>query len=99
MAGDALGVASWAWQLFAGKVVSKESLSAMAQTDADGNGLGLDKFGNFGATAAYGHTGSESGYQSLLVVFPERQAVLVVGVTQRDADVTQIAADLLAASA
>jgi D-alanyl-D-alanine carboxypeptidase len=99
MAGDALGVASWAWQLFAGKVVSKESLSAMAQTDADGNGLGLDKFASFGATAAYGHTGSKSGYQSLLVVFPERQAVVVVGVTQRDADVTQIAAGLLAASA
>ena len=46
----------------------------------------------------FGHTGSKSGYQSLLVVFPERQEVVVVGVTQRDADVTKIAADLLDAS-
>lgn len=98
MAGDAGGVASWAWQLFAGKIISKESLAAMTQVDADGNGLGLDKFTDFGAAAAYGHTGSKSGYQSLLVVFPERQEVVVVAVTQRDADVTKIAADLLAAS-
>jgi D-alanyl-D-alanine carboxypeptidase len=98
MAGDARGVASWAWQLFAGNVVSKDSLAAMTQVDADGNGRGLDKFTDFGATAAYGHTGSKSGYESLLVAFPERQEVVVVGVTQRDADVTKIVADLLAAS-
>lgn len=98
MAGDARGLASWAWQLFAGKVVAKESLAAMAQVDADGHGLGLDKLTDFGTTAAYGHTGSKSGYESLLVVFPERQEVIAVGVTQRDADVTKIAADLLGAS-
>ena len=49
-------------------------------------------------TVAFGYTGSKSGYESLLVVFPERQEVVVVGVTQRDADVTKIAADLLNAS-
>jgi D-alanyl-D-alanine carboxypeptidase len=100
MAGDARALASWAWQLFAGKVVSKESLATMAEVDGDGYGLGLglDRFTTFGTTAAYGHTGSKSGYESLLVVFPERQEVVVVGVTQRDADVTTIAADLLAAS-
>jgi hypothetical protein len=60
MAGDARGLASWAWQLFAGKVVTKESLATMAQVDGNGYGLGLDKFTDFGTTAAYGHTCSKS---------------------------------------
>jgi len=98
MAGDARSLASWAWQLFAGKVVTKDSLAIMANVDAEGHGLGLDKFADFGSVAAYGYTGSKSGYESLLVVFPERQEVVVVGVTQSDADVTKIAADLLDAS-
>ena len=98
MAGDARSLASWAWQLFAGKVVTKDSLAIMANVDAEGHGLGLDKFTDFGSVAAYGYTGSKSGYESLLVVFPERQEVVVVGVTQSDADVTKIAADLLDAS-
>jgi hypothetical protein len=98
MAGDARSLASWAWQLFAGKIVTKESLAAMAQVDADGHGLGLDKLADFGSTVAFGYSGSKSGYESLLAVFPERQEVVVVCVTQRDADVAKIAADLLNAS-
>lgn len=98
MAGDARSLASWAWQLFAGKIVTKESLAAMAQVDADGHGLGLDKLADFGSTVAFGYSGTKSGYESLLVVFPERQEVVVVCVTQRDADVAKIAADLLNAS-
>jgi hypothetical protein len=98
MAGDARSLASWAWQLFAGKIVTKESLAAMEQVDADGHGLGLDKLTGFGSTVAFGYSGTKSGYESLLAVFPERQEVVVVCVTQRDADVAKIAADLLNAS-
>ena len=71
MASDAQSLASWAWQLFAGKVVSQESLTTMMTVDPDGDGLGLDKMTDFGSTTAFGHTGSKDGYQSQFFVFPD----------------------------
>jgi len=61
MAGDARSLASWAWQLFAGKVVTQDSLAIMANVDGEGHGLGLDKFTDFGSRGAYGYTGSKPG--------------------------------------
>jgi D-alanyl-D-alanine carboxypeptidase len=98
MAGDAKGLASWGWQLFAGKVISMDSLQTMMTVDPDGNGLGLDKF-VVGADTAFGHGGSKDGYQSLLAIFPDRQEVIVVFVNQRDANVSLIASQLLDAAA
>jgi D-alanyl-D-alanine carboxypeptidase len=99
MASDAKGLASWGWQLFAGKVISMDSLQTMMTVDSDGNGLGLDKLADFGSAAAFGHGGSKDGYQSLLAIFPDRQQVIVVFVNQRDADVSSIASQLLDAAA
>ena len=98
MAGDAGSLASWAWQLFAGNVISMDSLQTMMTVDSDGNGLGLDKLADFGSVTAFGHGGSKDGYQSLLAIFPDRQEVIVVFVNQRDADVSMIAQRLLDAA-
>jgi CubicO group peptidase (beta-lactamase class C family) len=99
MASDAPSLAAWAWQLFAGKIVSAESLAAMTTIDGDGYGLGIeDLTGPFGTATVVGHGGSKDGYQSLLVVVPERQTVIVVFVNQRDANVTSLAASILDAS-
>ena len=98
MASDAQSLASWAWQLFAGKVVSQESLTTMMTVDPDGKGLGLDKMTDFGSTTAFGHTGSKDGYQSQFFVFPDRQVVIAVFVNQGDVDLATIASQLLDAS-
>jgi D-alanyl-D-alanine carboxypeptidase len=95
MAGTAPGVADWAWQLFAGRVVSLTSLHAMmTTTDSDGSGSGLDELASQNLPGAYGHSGSKDGYQSLLAVFPESQTVIVVFINQRDASVGGVAASL-----
>jgi D-alanyl-D-alanine carboxypeptidase len=98
MASDAQSLASWAWQLFAGKVVSQESLNTMMTVDPDGKGLGLDKMTDFGPTTAFGRAGSKDGYQSQFFVFPERQVVIAVFVNQGDVDLATIASQLLEAS-
>ena len=96
MASDAPSLAALAWQLFAGNIVSAESLSAMTDVADDGYGLGVeDLTGGFGTATAVGHGGSKDGYQSLMAVIPDQQAVIVVFVNQRDADVTLIASRVL----
>ena len=96
MASDAPSLAAPAWQLFAGNIVSAESLSAMTDVADDGYGLGVeDLTGGFGTATAVGHGGSKDGYQSLMAVIPEQQAVIVVFVNQRDADVTSMASRVL----
>jgi D-alanyl-D-alanine carboxypeptidase len=96
MASDAPSLAAWAWQLFAGKIVSAESLAAMTTFGEGGYGLGVeDLSGPFGTATVVGHGGSKDGYQSLLAVVPEQQIVIVVFVNQRDANVTSLAAGLL----
>ena len=84
--------------MFAGKVISADSLQTMTTVDPSGNGLGLDKLTDFGSATAFGPGGSKDGYQSLLAIFPDRQDVIVVFVNQRDADVSTIASHLLDAS-
>jgi D-alanyl-D-alanine carboxypeptidase len=96
MAGTAPEVAKWAWQLFAGKIISSRSLATMlATTDSNGDGTGLDTFST--TPLSVGHTGSKEGYQSLLTIYPEKQEVIVVFVNQRDAQVDEITAKLAAA--
>lgn len=95
MAGTASGVADWAWQLFAGKVLSPESLqNMMITTDADGSGSGLDELVGKNLPGAFGHTGSKDGYESVLAVFPDDQTVIVVFINQTEAPVDVVAASL-----
>ena len=97
MASDAPSLASWAWQLFAGKIVSAQSLAAMTTIGHDGYGLGVEAVDGVGPPPVFGHRGSKDGYQSLLAVIPDRQLVIVVFVNRRDANVSSIAAGLAAA--
>ncbi|WP_158437728.1 serine hydrolase domain-containing protein [Naasia lichenicola] len=94
MAGTAPDLAEWAWQLFAGKIVSLSSVDRLIALDDAGTGSGLDDLTDHGLPGAYGHIGSMDGYQSLLAVFPGDQTVIVVFATQRDAAVEAVAADL-----
>ena len=86
VASDAPTLARWGWELFAGNVISSESLAAMTTTDMDGHGLGIDRFADFAPEVAYGHAGSQAGYGALLAIFPERQAVVVVFINDEAAD-------------
>jgi len=84
MASDARSLAVWGWHLFAGDVIQPASLKSMATVDGDGQGLGLNRFFEFGDQKAYGQAGTKSGYASLLVAFPEDQAVVVVFINDQD---------------
>jgi D-alanyl-D-alanine carboxypeptidase len=96
MASDAPSLAAWSWELFAGSIVSAESLNAMMTTDENGYGLGVENLtGGFGTASVFGHGGTKDGYVSLLAVVPDRQTVIVVFVNLNDADPALIAADLL----
>ena len=97
MASNASSLASWAWQLFAGEIVSAQSLTAMTTIGHDGYGLGIQAVDGVGPPPVFGHGGSTDGYQSLLAVIPNRQLVIVVFVNRRDANVSSIAANLAAA--
>ena len=87
MAGDAPSLAAWGWHLFAGDVVSADSIAVLAtKSDVAGDGQGLDHFYDFGKHVAYGHAGSKSGYASLMVAFPDERAVVVVFINDDEGD-------------
>ena len=98
MASDVRSLATWGWHLFAGDVVDPASLRLMATVDAEGDGLGLDRFFQFGDLKAYGRAGNKSGYASLLVAFPNDRAVVVVFVNDQDASTFTIAGQLIDAA-
>ncbi len=62
--------------LFAGKVVSKESLDKM-KTIYGGYGMGLFEF-PFGAQKSYGHTGGIDAFSSMLCYFPEKKITVAM---------------------
>jgi len=86
IASDAPALARWGWDLFAGDVISADSLAEMTTTDSDGHGLGIDRFSDFPPDIVWGHAGSQAGYAALLAVLPERQAVIVVFMNDEQAD-------------
>jgi D-alanyl-D-alanine carboxypeptidase len=98
MAADATSLAAWGWHLFAGDIVSAASLAVMTTVDPDGHGLGLDRFSDYGDLLAYGHSGAKTGYGSILVVLPERQAVVVLFVNDPDFVVEPVVGRLLQAA-
>lgn len=96
-AADAPTLARWGWELFAGNVVSAESLAAMTTTDSEGQGVGVDRLLGFSPEIAFGHGGNEPGYRALLAVLPERQAVVVVLINKESADPDGYARELIKA--
>lgn len=90
IAADAPTLAAWAWHLFAGDVISGDSLALME------SGVGLDRYSSDPAT--YGHEGTKPGYASVFSVTPELQTVVVVFVNDPNADVAAAASRFLAAA-
>jgi D-alanyl-D-alanine carboxypeptidase len=97
MASDARSLAIWGWHLFAGDLVDPASVRLMETVDPAGEGLGLNRFSEFGGRPAFGHAGTKSGYGSLLVAFPDDGAVVVVFINDSDADTFKTARRLIAA--
>ena len=86
MASDAPTLARWGWALFAGEIISAESLHAMTTVKDGVHGLGIDKYTDFLPDMAYGHAGEVSGYSALLAVLPARQAIVVVFINDDQSD-------------
>jgi D-alanyl-D-alanine carboxypeptidase len=97
MASDVSSLARWGWELFAGRVVSPDSLAAMMDIGADDYGLGMQRFPDFLPEVVYGHTGSKGGYKAILVYVPARQTVAAVFINDGDADEIGYARKLLEA--
>jgi D-alanyl-D-alanine carboxypeptidase len=97
MASDAPSLAAWAWRLFAGEVVAPGSLAQMTTIGPDSYGLGVEGLAGLGQ-AAYGHTGGKTGYGSILAVFPDLGAVVVLFVNDPDFIVEPFVRQLLEAS-
>jgi D-alanyl-D-alanine carboxypeptidase len=86
MASDAPTLARWGWSLFAGDIISADSLHEMTTVHDGAHGLGIDRYVDFNPDVAYGHAGSMAGYSALLAVFPERRAVVVMFINDEQAD-------------
>jgi D-alanyl-D-alanine carboxypeptidase len=97
MASDASSLARWAWALFAGKIIDERSLATMTETSGDQYGLGIWQFDDFRPNLAYGHAGNKPGYAPIFVVFPDRQVVIALAITEQEADPFAPVGKLLAA--
>jgi D-alanyl-D-alanine carboxypeptidase len=98
MASDAPSLASWAWHLFAGDIISSDSLQAMMPTATDRRGFGLDQMTGLAGHSAFGHGGSKTGYGSILVVLPKERLVVVMFVNDPDFIVEPALVDLIEAA-
>ncbi len=94
MAGTAPDLADWAWQLFAGKIVSTTSVNRLITGEDGRAGFGLDDLSDHDLPGAFGRIGSADGYESVLAVYPDDHTVIVVFATQRDSAVESVAASL-----
>ena len=79
MAADSESYALWAYLLFGGDLVSRDSLSAM-MTDYERNhfGMGVFDMGYLEGVAGPGSGGHELGYEATLVALPNHAAVICV---------------------
>ena len=84
MASDAPSLARWAWALANGEIVSQERLTMMS------SGYGLDDLSDL-APGAYGHSGTQPGYASVLALLPRERAVIVLFENDGDLDVVSSA--------
>jgi D-alanyl-D-alanine carboxypeptidase len=84
LAGDAPSVAAWMWRLLAGEIVDLSSLEEMVPAAGAEHGLGLERLTGFDQPSVFGQTGAKTGYGSILAVFPEQRAVIVLFVNDPD---------------
>jgi D-alanyl-D-alanine carboxypeptidase len=102
VASDAPSLAEWGWSLFAGDLIDRESLAAMTaaqgpESDAIGHWrLGIELLPDF-TDRAFGTRGHQVGYNSFLVILPERQVVAVLFINAGEADVQLAIHQLVAA--
>lgn len=77
IATDAPTLAGWLWRLFAGDVISPDSLREMT-TMSGGHGLSINALSEFRTDAAIGRLGNLPGYGAVVAVVPERGIVAVL---------------------
>jgi D-alanyl-D-alanine carboxypeptidase len=98
MASDAPSLAAWTWHVLAGDVVNQRSLGQMTLIGEGDYGLGMERLTGLGPGLALGHTGSKTGYGSIVAAFPEQGAVVVLFVNDPDFVVEPAVVQLLLAS-
>jgi D-alanyl-D-alanine carboxypeptidase len=103
IAADAQTVARWGYQLYGARLLPAETVQAMMTPPSQTNifpgaryGLGTMLFATLGAEDAFGHSGNDVGYSSLLAVLPARHLSIAVLVPDENNDVAAIVRDLLA---
>ena len=97
IASDAPSLARWGWGLFAGDIISADSLSTLASTGTSGSPTGIEQFAELLPDVAYGHSGSQVGYAAVLAVLPVRQVAVVAFINDEasQGDVIQTASSLV----
>jgi D-alanyl-D-alanine carboxypeptidase len=97
IASDAPSLAAWAWHLFAGDIVKRESLMAMLPALSDGHGLAIDSL-LAPLDRAVGLTGGKTGYGTVLAVDPAARTIAVVLVNDENFRIDDYIAKLMDAA-
>ena len=95
VASDAPSLAAWVWHLFAGDILTGESIRLMA-THGAGFAYGLES-APYGAHSV-GASGGKTGYGAQFTYFPESGAVIVIFINDPDFIVEPTVSSLLAAA-
>ena len=102
IAADAATVAKWGYQLYGGRLLPIESVRAMMTQPSTGDiapdrgyGLGTMVFTGLCTDTAYGHSGADPGYTTLLAVVPARHLAAAVLIPDNGRDTDSIMRDLL----
>lgn len=83
MAGDALTVARWGYDLYGGRLLAPGSVAQMTDfTDGDGYGLGTFDFTDESWFTTnidgYGHVGEMPGFNTVVAVYPKRETSIAI---------------------
>jgi D-alanyl-D-alanine carboxypeptidase len=102
IAADAATVAKWGYQLYGGRLLPIKSVRAMMTQPSKGGiaadrgyGLGTMVFTGLSPEPAYGHSGADPGYTTLLAVVPARHLAAAVLIADNGRDTDSIMRDLL----
>jgi D-alanyl-D-alanine carboxypeptidase len=102
IAADAATVAQWGYQLYGGRLLPISSVQAMMTQPSPGAlaadrgyGLGTMVFSGLSPEPAYGHSGEDPGYTTLLAVIPARHLAAAVLIPDHGRDTDSIMRDLL----
>ena len=81
--------------LFAGNLISEESLTAMTSTGPDGYGLGLGAAGFGPDQSGYGHNGAIFGYTSIMATDPATGDAVIIATNNDDLVADELAARII----